>query len=72
MRDEATGDWRKLDSEEFRILYSMIKLMRMGWLGHIVHMGEIRNASKNFLESLKGRYHVEHLRIGGRIILKWI
>jgi hypothetical protein len=54
MRDEVTGDWRKLDSEEFRNLYSMIKSMRMGWLGHVVHMGEIRNTTTFFFRKPEG------------------
>jgi hypothetical protein len=41
-RDEVTGDWRKLHSEELHNLYSspdvirMIKSRRMRWAGHVV------------------------------------
>jgi hypothetical protein len=34
-------------------------------------MGEMRNAYKIWLESLKGRDHSEVLGVDGRIILKW-
>jgi hypothetical protein len=44
--DEVTGEWRKLHSEELRILYSFqniirqIKSRRMRWAGHVTRMGE--------------------------------
>jgi hypothetical protein len=45
-RDEVTGEWRKLHSEELHILYSspiiirQIKLRRIRWAGHVARMGE--------------------------------
>jgi hypothetical protein len=45
-RDEATGEWRKLHSEELHILYSspniimQIKSRRMRWAGYVARMGE--------------------------------
>jgi hypothetical protein len=44
-RDEVTGEWRKLHSEEFRDLYSspsiirIIKSRRMRWADHVARMG---------------------------------
>jgi hypothetical protein len=44
-RDEVTREWRKLHSE-LNDLYSspnivwVIKLSRIRWVGHVVHMGE--------------------------------
>jgi len=43
-RDEVTGEWRKLHSEELSGLYSspnivrVIKSKRMRWVGHVVRM----------------------------------
>jgi hypothetical protein len=52
-RDDVTGDWRKLQNEEeLHNLYSstdiirMIKSRRLRWAGHVVRMGETRNAGK--------------------------
>jgi hypothetical protein len=45
-RDEVTGEWRKLHSEELNNLYStpdiirQMKSRRMRWAGHVAHMGE--------------------------------
>jgi hypothetical protein len=45
-RDEVTGEWRKLHSEEVNILYSspdvirQIKSRRMRWAEHVARMGE--------------------------------
>jgi len=43
--DEVTGDWRKLNSEELRDLYSLpsivrvVKSRRMRLVGHVAGMG---------------------------------
>jgi len=48
-RDEVTGEWIKLHSEELNDLYSstnmvrVIKLRRMRWAGHVARMGRGRN-----------------------------
>jgi hypothetical protein len=45
-RDEVTGQWRKLHSEELHNLYStpdiirQVKSRRMRWAGHVARMGE--------------------------------
>jgi hypothetical protein len=49
-RDEVTGERKKLHNEELHELYSSpsiirrIKARRMRWAGHVVRMGEKRNA----------------------------
>jgi hypothetical protein len=48
--NEVTGGWRKFHNEELHNLYRspviirMIKSRRMRWVGHVVWMGEMRNA----------------------------
>jgi hypothetical protein len=49
-RNEATGSWRKLSSEDLHNLYTspstirMIKSRRMTWVRHVIRMDEKKNA----------------------------
>jgi hypothetical protein len=60
-RDEVTGDWRKLHNEELRDLYPspsiirIIKPRRMRWAGHVVRMGEKRNAYRLLVGKPEGK-----------------
>jgi hypothetical protein len=46
MRDEVTGEWRKLHNEELHDLYfspsiiRIIKARRMRWAGYVARIGE--------------------------------
>ena len=60
-RDEVTGEWRKLHSEELNGLYCspnivrVIKLRRMRWVGHVVHMRESRGAHRVLVGKREGK-----------------
>jgi hypothetical protein len=60
-RDEVTGGWRKLRSEELHNLYSspsiirMIKSSRMRWAGHVARMGAKRNACRILVGNPEGK-----------------
>jgi hypothetical protein len=61
-REKVRGNWRSLRNEELHNLYSspnvvrMIESMRLRWTGHVVCMGEMRNAYRMFFSgNLKGR-----------------
>ncbi|KAJ4426618.1 hypothetical protein ANN_26416, partial [Periplaneta americana] len=60
-RDEVTGEWRKLHNTELHALYSSldiirnIKSRRLRWAGHVVHMGESRNAYRVLVGKPEGK-----------------
>jgi hypothetical protein len=66
-RDEVTGEWRKLHSEELHILYSspniirQIKSRRMR-VGHVACMGEKRNVYRVLMGKPEGKRPLERPR----------
>jgi hypothetical protein len=60
-RDEVTGEWRKLHSEELHILYYSPNIIRqiksriMRWAGHVARMGEERNVYKVLMGNPEGK-----------------
>jgi hypothetical protein len=62
-RDEVTGGWRKLHTEELHDLYyspsivRVIKARRMRWAGHVARMGEVRGAYNILVGKPEGRNH---------------
>jgi hypothetical protein len=51
-REKVAESWRRLHNEEFHNLYvspniiRLIKSRRMGWAGHVAHIGEMTNEYK--------------------------
>jgi hypothetical protein len=76
-KDEVTGEWRKLHSEELHNLYlspniiRQIKSRRMRWAGHVACMEEER-FYKVLVGKPKGKRHSEDQGIGGRMGSEWI
>ncbi|KAJ4433406.1 hypothetical protein ANN_15665 [Periplaneta americana] len=60
-RDEVTGEWRKLHNTELHTLHSSpdiirnIKSRRLRWAGHVVSMGESRNAYRVLVGRPEGK-----------------
>jgi hypothetical protein len=67
-RDEVTGEWRKLHSEELHNLYSspniirQMKSRRMSWAGHVARMGEERNVYRVLMGKPEGKRPLERPR----------
>jgi hypothetical protein len=77
-RDEVTGEWRKLHSEELHNLCSsadiirQVKSRRMRWAGHVERMEEERKVYKVLWKSPKERDHFEDQGVGGKMGSEWI
>jgi hypothetical protein len=67
-RDEVTGEWRRLHTEELRDLCSspsiirIIRSRRMRWEGHVASMGEKRNAYRLLVGKPEGKRPLERPR----------
>jgi len=63
MTDEVKMEWRKLHNEKLNDLYSspnivwVIKLRKMRWAGHAVHIGERRDMYRVLVGKPEGRVH---------------
>jgi len=60
MRDEVTGEWRRLHNEELNDLYSSPNIVRgiksrLRWAGHVARMGEKRGMYRVLLGKPEGR-----------------
>jgi hypothetical protein len=70
-RDEVTGTWRKLYTEELNDLYNspniirVIKSIRVRWARHVARMRERRGAYRVFVGEVRGKGPL------GRPRLRW-
>jgi len=77
-RDEVTGEWRKLHNEKLNNLYFLpnivrvIKLRRMRWVEHVVHMGESRDVYRALVGKPEEKRPLGRPSIYERITLRWI
>ena len=70
MRDEVTGDWRRLHNKELYTLYLLniirvIKSRRLMWAVHVARMGARRGAYRALVRKPEGRRPLEDADIGG-------
>ena len=78
MRNEVTGEWRKLRNKKLNDLYCsrnifrVTKSRRMRWAEHLAGMGERRCICKDLVGNLRERDHLGDLAVDGKIILRWI
>ena len=67
-RDEVTGEWRKLHTEEFNDLYCspnivrLIKSRRMRWAWHVARKGERRGVYRVLVGKPEGKRPLERPR----------
>jgi hypothetical protein len=77
-RNEVTGEWRKLHSEELHNLYSspditkQIKSRRMRWAKHVERMAEERKLYKGLVGKPEGRRPFGRPGVDGRMGSEWI
>jgi len=77
-KDEVTGEWRKLHTEERNDPYSspnivwVIKSRRMRWVQHVACMGRGEAHTGFWWGNLKERDHLENPGVDGKIISRWI
>ena len=66
-RDEVTGEWRKLHTEELNDLYSSPNIVRvvksrMKWMEHVARMGESRGVYRFLVGKPEGKRPLGRLR----------
>jgi hypothetical protein len=78
MKDEVTGEWKKLHSGAFHSLYpsqdiiKQIKSRRMRWARHVARMGEGRKVFRVLVGKPEERDHLKDQGVDGRMGLEWI
>jgi hypothetical protein len=77
-RDDVTGEWRRLRTEELYALYSSVNIIqsiksrRIGWAGHMARMGDREVHIGFWWGDVMERDYLEDTGVDGRIRLKLI
>jgi hypothetical protein len=72
-RDEVTGEWRKLHSEELHNLYSspdiirQVKSRRVRWAGNVARIETREKCTRFWWESPEERDYLEDQGVGGKM-----
>jgi hypothetical protein len=78
LRNEVTGEWRRVRNKELYALHfspdiiRVIKSRRLRWAGHVARRGTWRVAYRVLVGKPQGRSHLKDTGVDGRIILKRI
>ena len=78
LRDEVTGEWRKLHNEELNDRYcspntvQVIKSRKMRWAGHLARIGRRQAHTGFWWGNPRERDHLGDPGVDGRIILRRI
>ena len=77
VRDELTGEWRRLHNEELKDLHfsrniRVIKSSRMKWADHVACSWEKRGAYRVLVGKPEGKSRLKDPGVNGSIILKWV
>jgi hypothetical protein len=68
LRDEETGEWRRLHNKELQSLYAapdilrVMKIRRLRWAGQVARMTDDRIVCRVLVGNLQGRWPVGRLR----------
>jgi hypothetical protein len=77
-KDEVTGEWMNLHSEELHHLYSFpniitqIKSRRIRWVGHVVRIGDEEKVYKALVGNPEGKIPLGRPRHRWRMGSEWI
>jgi len=74
-RDEETGEWRRLLTEELSELHcspNIVRVMksRLRWTGHAACMGDRRGVYRILVGRPEGEIHLEDQSVDGRIAFR--
>jgi hypothetical protein len=72
MKDEVTGEWRKLHNEEYNNMYCSPIIIRVIKPRRIKWTGRAKMYTRFWWGELRERDHLEDPGVDGRVILRWV